>query len=151
MSMYAAIFGRNPDADLLLAMVGLTRGDVGRFRDAFAVSDEHGRRVHVYTRNGGGNREYCMPDWDEHPLYVDDYDDDFDCTYATIEFRVPDAAADVFDGMLGDDRSAPDMDERWAGMLDRLKAADPADAEVQRIQQAMEPLLKQIHDVLGSA
>jgi len=53
MSFYNLIFGENPASDVLLATLGLSRDDVGRFRDCF-VSDG---KIVVYTRNGGGNRE----------------------------------------------------------------------------------------------
>lgn len=62
MSLYNAIFGTNPVADVLLATLGLTRSDVGRFRDAF-ISDG---TIAVYTRNGGGNRS-CVHE--ENPEY----------------------------------------------------------------------------------
>jgi hypothetical protein len=53
MSMYNALHGINPMADQLLACLGLTRADVGRFRDAYVSEGT----IAVYTRNGGGNRE----------------------------------------------------------------------------------------------
>lgn len=57
MSMYNAIFGTNPFADLLLSAVGLDRSAVGRFRDCYI---EDGM-IAVYTRNGGGNRDcWCL-------------------------------------------------------------------------------------------
>ena len=47
----------------------------------------------VYTRAGGGNRDDYAREimgLQAHPLYVRDYDDPFDSTYATFVFRVPD-------------------------------------------------------------
>jgi hypothetical protein len=59
MSFYNMLHGINPMADQLLACLGLTRGDVGRFRDAY-VSEG---KIAIYTRNGGGNREcWCADD-----------------------------------------------------------------------------------------
>lgn len=63
----------------------------GRFRDAWLNSD--GMEIHIYTRNGGGNREeywYVFKILRSHPQYLRDIDDEFDSTYATIVFRVPD-------------------------------------------------------------
>lgn len=63
----------------------------GRFRDISL--NEDGTKIVLYTRNGGGNREsyeYVFEILESHPNYICDYDDDFDCTYAYIEFSVPD-------------------------------------------------------------
>lgn len=93
MSLYNMLFGMNPDADNLLALLNLTRADVGRFRDCYVAKDDDGEPIIVvHTRNGGGNREDYMPDFTDHPLYLSDADDDFDCTYADILFRVPEEA-----------------------------------------------------------
>ena len=58
MSMYNMIFGENAASDWLLALLDLTRADVGRFRDAYVTDD--GTQIAVYTRNGGGNREHWV-------------------------------------------------------------------------------------------
>ena len=39
MSLYNMLFGMNPDADNLLGLLGLTRGDVGRFRDCYLIEE----------------------------------------------------------------------------------------------------------------
>ena len=62
--MYNAIFGENPRAGALLACIGLTKADVGRYRDVW-LTDKH---IAVYTRNGGGNRECAHED---SPKYGD--------------------------------------------------------------------------------
>lgn len=62
----------------------------GRFRDIYL--NEDGTKIILFTRNGGGNREsyfYIFDILKTHPNYITDYDDDFDCTYAYIEFSVP--------------------------------------------------------------
>lgn len=87
-NMYNMIFGQNSASDVILATLGLTKGDTGRFRDCFVANGE----IAVYTRNGGGNREQYQEVIDElakHPCYLRDEDDDFDCTYATIYFSFP--------------------------------------------------------------
>lgn len=94
MSLYNMLFGRNPAARLLLAMLDLTEADVGRFRDCYLGRDEETKklRICIYTRNGGGNRdgyEAVTAKLQALPTYVKDYDDDYDCTYATYEFNVP--------------------------------------------------------------
>lgn len=93
-SLYNAMFGVNPQADLLLKMLHLD-GDkkscTGRFRDIFLNAD--GTKIILYTRNGGGNREEYQWVFDDfkklHPYYIRDWDDDFDNTFAYIEFNVP--------------------------------------------------------------
>jgi hypothetical protein len=146
MSLYNALFGANPNSDVLMRILveAQPKFNPGRFRDIYLNAD--GSRILLHTRNGGGNREhyedlthdqwtdkmrrYC--EWDDktqqwksllpncpydfdgahdpvihegaecdctgcimtyhiptHPNYVTDYDDDFDYTYATIEFTVP--------------------------------------------------------------
>jgi hypothetical protein len=63
MSMYGTLFGQNPAAGLLCAILGKRPADFGRFRDAF-VAERNGEPViAVYTRNGGGNRScFCEDD-----------------------------------------------------------------------------------------
>lgn len=88
MSLYNMLFGRNPQSDLLLAVIGLKRNDVERFRDVFAAED--GSEIHVYTRTGGGNRDdYPNQAMRERPEWISSEDDDFDCTYCTDRFKVP--------------------------------------------------------------
>jgi len=138
MSFYNMVFGKNSAAALILAALGLTQADVGRFRDAFV----RGGKIGIYTRNGGGNRE-CWQWWmDEnidtndcacpgciitkhlpaHPLYLYDEDDDFDSTYATVWFRFPDDARwRALLEALDEGPDAPSQDERWRAYLERLK------------------------------
>lgn len=89
MSLYNMLFGQNPDADALLGVLGKTKEDFQRFRDIWLREDGY---IEVYTRCGGGNREYYQSMFDEmstHPWYDRDEDDDFDCTYASIYFKIP--------------------------------------------------------------
>lgn len=103
MSLYNQLFGMNKDFAVLLGMIGFTMEDFGRFRDIYLCQD--GETVIVYTRLGGGNREGYQEVYDkvrESPLYIKDYDDKMDNTYAYIEFRVPDkykgTAKNMFEG-----------------------------------------------------
>jgi hypothetical protein len=57
MSLYNMLFGMNQQADLRLAVIGLKKNDVERFRDVSASED--GTTITVYTRTGGGNRSGC--------------------------------------------------------------------------------------------
>lgn len=100
--MYNMIFGQNALAPALLEILALTKADIGRFRDAFVSNGQ----IAIYTRLGGGNREcYCKEGIEHdcyteniqllqnHSLYVSDKDDDFDNTYATFWFRIPEEYA----------------------------------------------------------
>jgi hypothetical protein len=88
MSLYNLLFGQNWQTDLLLAVLGLKRVDVERLRDVHKSTD--GSTIEVYTRTGGGNREsYPNLTMRTKPGWRGSVDDDFDCTYCTDTFAVP--------------------------------------------------------------
>lgn len=96
MSLYNLIFGMNRDADMILALIGLKRHDIQRFRDCW-LSDDGG--ICVYTRTGGGNREdYPNTILTSSPYYIHDEDDEWDHTYANYYFRIPDEIVNDMDG-----------------------------------------------------
>ena len=100
MSLYNMVFGMNPDSGKLLEILGKTQSDFGRFRNVFM---EDGYIV-VHTRNGGGNREdyeYVFEEMSDHPWYSHDADDDFDCTYANIYFKIPEGAEQTLMALRG--------------------------------------------------
>lgn len=100
MSLYNMVFGMNPDSNKLLEVLGKTQGDFGRFRNVYM---EDGYIV-VHTRNGGGNREDYEDVFDEmseHPWYSHDADDDFDCTYANIYFKIPEGKEETMMALRG--------------------------------------------------
>lgn len=115
MSLYNIMFGENPASEAILATLGLSPTDCGRFRDCFIAKGE----IAVYTRNGGNNREDCMPDFSQHPNYLRDEDDDFDSTYATIYFSFPDTYAEELKRLDGGETFDPS--ERWLKALEALK------------------------------
>lgn len=105
MSLYNMLFGTNPAAGFLLGALELEteKYPTGRFRDIYF--EEEGNKVILYTRNGGGNREDYEDVFEalaEHPLYLTDYDDDFDSTYAYIEFKAPQSVIDFFEDVKGE-------------------------------------------------
>lgn len=90
MSLYNRLFGENEEAPILLGMLNLNKEYFSRFRDVELI--KNGTIIRVFTRTGGGNREAYIENWEKikkHELYIGDYDDDFDETYAYIEFKVP--------------------------------------------------------------
>ena len=138
MSMYQMVFGRNPGADDVLSAVGLKAEDVQRFRDAWIErTEEGGYRAAIYTRMGGGHREcFCEEYGDDapcmacrlnavlnsHPLFSHREDDDFDSTYSTLYFHLPETP----EAIAAARNAVPhpiDTDERWLMMLEALKGA----------------------------
>jgi len=96
MSLYHMLNGVTSATFFVLPMLGKHPDEYPRFRDCFLHDAEHPEfdgHIQVYTRTGGGNRESYESenaDMQEHPEFVTDFDDSFDCTYATWVFRVPD-------------------------------------------------------------
>ena len=120
----------------------------GRFRDIYLSGD--GTKIILYTRNGARNRE-CWeeegcPGWGssdykdpskhdpeclvyvnwkltQHPLYVKDYDDGFDPTYAYFEFRVPDVLEPVLDRIMRDQGGPPkNVTEKFNEVVAEMKS-----------------------------
>jgi hypothetical protein len=128
MSLYNALFGVNKVAPVLLKMLNIDQPgsefDSGRFRDIFL--NEDGTKIFLYTRNGGGNRETYQDTFDvlaTHPQYLTDYDDAFDCTYATIEFSVPKEFEDDCKSLATGDKpeSISDKFKALIGALEQAK------------------------------
>lgn len=95
MSLYNMLFGINSQTPLLLAVLGLKENDVERLRDVHASED--GKTIEIYTRTGGGNRD-SYPNMTMRKLktWQGSADDDFDSTYCTDTFSVPEKwVADV--------------------------------------------------------
>ena len=110
MSLYHMGNGANPATFLIAPMLGGHPEQLfPRFRDCFIQQREWTVRedgfpqitikegsesegIYIYTRVGGGNRESYEAEIEElqrHPDFIRDFDDDFDCTYATFVFKVP--------------------------------------------------------------
>ena len=94
MSMYNMVCGNNPCFGILARILDTVEplSEVPRFRDMYTRAEGDQLQIVLYTRTGGGNRE----EYEEqnnalaaHPLYVKDWDDDFDTTFAHFAFSVP--------------------------------------------------------------
>ncbi|HXU26266.1 MAG TPA: hypothetical protein VN698_03475, partial [Bacteroidia bacterium] len=75
--------------------------------------------LQVYTRCGGGNRESCQHVFDEiakHPLYSHNADDDYDTTYCTFFFNIPDEYKEICKDIL----DMPSTSERWKQALEAM-------------------------------
>lgn len=88
MSLYNMVHGYSPACVWIMPMLGHHEEYYPRFRDCYV---EDGK-IAIYTRVGGGNRGCGFGEEKlyKDPLFVRSYDDDFDRTYATYLFKVPD-------------------------------------------------------------
>ena len=127
MSMYNMLFGQNPASALLLSMLHITQDDVGRFRDCYLQRDPVTQklRIVVYTRNGGGNREYYAEVTEAlraHPEYSWDEEDEGDDTYTSYFFKVPESVKSVVDELAraGADKCSSG-EERFQRLLGELR------------------------------
>lgn len=149
MSLFNALFGQNSAAPELLSMLGLKTEDMGRFRDCFLKRRESGPlSIIIFTRNGGGNRsayEATTNALRAHPEYLSDFDDDFDSTYASYEFKVPlkhEARAEEL--ALGGALPAEMPMQRFHGLIERLKS-DAKDEETTRARKVGEQIMQKIN------
>ena len=99
MSLYNLLFGYNPACVTILPMLGRKQEEYPRFRDCWITEENN---IAIYTRVGGNNRN-CG--FGEEELYKDEnfirtYDNDFDNTFATYEFKVPDKWKNDFDKIM---------------------------------------------------
>ncbi len=81
----------------------------------------------------------------EHPWYIEDWDDDFDCTYATIAFFVPHKFRAAVDQLVAENPDAvpPSPRERFEAFMAKLQN-EPEDPDVRRVMKAVEPIIKAI-------
>lgn len=99
MSLYNMLMGFNPACVAILPMLGRKENEYPRFRDCFVTEEGN---IAIYTRVGGGNRN-CG--YNEEKLYEDEnfiktYDDEYDTTYGTYEFKVPEKWKADFDKII---------------------------------------------------
>jgi hypothetical protein len=148
------LFGRNPLSPFYLAILGLCPDDVGRFRDCFLQKTDEGEiRIVIYTRNGGGNRDDYAEVTEKlqaHPEYVTDFDDDFDCTYASYVFKVPARFTDTVKSIAERQDQHIDPGARFKDLLDKMQSGKDDDPAVKRAlevgKQILEPILSKLKD-----
>ena len=163
MSLYNMMFGNSPLAGITLGALNLTPNDVPRFRDAYFEADED--RLVIYTRTGGGNREYYGApdgydneeyegpfnlDLEAHPNYLFDEDDDFDSTYAYFYFSIPESFAPIFETFksLG---AGQDLNptEKFAKMIEDLESGKST-PETERALEVGKSIVEQISKAIGN-
>lgn len=162
MSMYNVMHGVHPLAGPLMHLLGIHPREFGRLRDCYLGRSESGElEIHVFTRNGGGNREHtgeCPPsetcgcdgcvmkyNVKNMPGYIRDFDDDFDGTYATIVFQIPDGMRPSLVALAESDPSAvpPCHRERFEAFMRKMND-HPDDPAVVRARESIRPLLDKI-------
>jgi hypothetical protein len=79
-----------------MPMLGRKQAEWPRFRDCWVTEEGN---IAIYTRVGGGNRNcgYGEEQLYEDPDFLKTYDDEYDTTYATYEFKVPEKWKADFD------------------------------------------------------
>lgn len=103
MSMYHLINGVNPATFLILPMLGKHPDEYPRFRDCFIADEDHPEfdgKIQVYTRTGGENRETYRAEnaeMEQTEGFITTFDDNFDSTYASWVFEVPERWRADFD------------------------------------------------------
>ncbi len=138
MSMYNMLFGEHSNAADLLRILGITEGDVPRYRSCYW----NGTHIVIHTRTGGGNRDFyeneesCRSNYPEYfdvvdanpptgpwnddlraiPGYVEDMDDDFDCTYADFLFNPPAEVAEALKQLPADISPSDQWNALWAAL-----------------------------------
>ena len=125
MSLYNMLFGKNPLSESILDVIGLKEEDCGRLRDVFVTEDE---KIAVYTRNGASNRETeyiaeAIEKMRSNKYFISDSDDDFDCTYATFYFSIP----EDFKPLAFLIRQSFSPDEMWHKKLEEIKNSNQED------------------------
>lgn len=154
MSLYNMLFGVNQLAPFLLATLNLNDSKVPRFRDCYLRDD----KIVIYTRTGGGNRDFydseesCRSNYPEyfdgedapsgpwnddlraHPNYVFDEDDDYDRTYAYFYFSYPDDYAADLKALASADKSHTPS-EQWQNLFNTLNAAIARNTPQQNSEQ----------------
>lgn len=99
MSLYNMMNGFNPACVFIMPMLGRKQDEWPRFRDCFVSQDGN---IEIYTRVGGANRGCGFGEEElyKDPNFITSYDDDFDNTYATYVFSVPERWKADFDKIV---------------------------------------------------
>ena len=170
MSLYNALFGKNPFSGVLLQMLGTTEAGIPRFRDCY--TNEEGSEIIIHTRTGGGNRDYyehadrCRANYREYfggndpdptgpwnsdlrklPGFKYDEDGDFDSTYANFHYEVPTPFREQI-ALLKNLGAVADPAARWQELLSKLRAGNTADPQMQRALTVGESIFGMLNDAM---
>jgi hypothetical protein len=114
------VFGFNDKSSFLLDILGLKAEDLPRFRDCFYDNEKN--LIILHTRTGGGNREYYELEHEklsEHPMYINDCDDSYDCTYANFYFKVPDEHVENIKKLFSDETTI-EPGQKWKNLFNEM-------------------------------
>ena len=148
MSLYNLLFGENSLSPMLLAALGVTKDQIPRYRDCYYNDGE----IVIYTRTGGGNRDYYDSPNEENttgpwnsdlrglPGFKFDEDDDFDSTYAYFHFKCPATMTEAFSVGAQDNRS---VSEKFQDLCQKLESGK-TDPQVERALEVGRNMMKQI-------
>lgn len=140
MSLYNKMFGFNHLAPAVLNELGVSfmkaTESIPRFRDAFIDKQ---KRLVIYTRTGGSNREFyehaseenegiCNDKLRELPGFLFDEDDPYDETFALFRYEILDER--VLRGIeaLEEEALSEEPADRFARVIDKMKNVDPSDS-----------------------
>ena len=140
MSLYNMLLGSNPASTILLHVLGLSAGQVPRLRNVY----QRDGKIIIYTRTGGGNRDFygseaiCRSNYPDYfdgtsdqpsgpwngdlqanPYYLEDSDDDFDSTYASFVFRYPESYQKELEALEKEDQTVVPS-EAWKLLIETL-------------------------------
>jgi len=118
----------------------------GRFRDIYL--NEDGTKIILYTRNGGGNREeywYIFKGLKTHPNYLEDYDDDYDSTYAYIEFLVPEKYRELAKA-LATGEAPKSVSNKFSEIEKEIKDMTPDELRQDKRFEPLVQILEEIND-----
>ena len=131
MSLYNALHGFEPTAQIVLAMLDLEFGNIPRFRDAYfswvnldAMTDPV---AIVLTRTGGGNRSGYVEENEAMRKvagYRSDRDDDFDSTFALFTYSVPEAVREAVETHLRDHGVPLTLKQKTDKAVESLKESE---------------------------
>jgi hypothetical protein len=160
-NMYNILHGQQPDAAVLIRMLELDNTVGLRLRDAWLNPD--GTKIIVLTRNGGGNRGHTADAYARgpscpcvgcaitfvlpqlHPDYIRDWDDDYDSTYAYVEFKVRVGYED-WCKQLATGQEMPTLKQRSDAVIAQMQQMSPAeikrDARFSKVIDAVEKLAR---------
>lgn len=131
MSLYNMLFGFNALAPVCLRILGVNPGQIPRFRDSFLRPLDGEPHIVIYTRTGGGGRDYYERCDDgpnneqlrQIPGFVKDEDDKFDCTYASFYYKIPEEFMPIIKEIVSE-MPAPDPAERWKQLFREMEAKE---------------------------
>lgn len=118
--------------------------DTGRYRDIWLQDG----KIYLFTRNGGGNREEyqgVIDDLSEHSNYIEDYDDDFDSTYATIVFSYPEHYAALLKHIEPKEKE-PSLKEKTDLAIESIGKTIPEATKDEKILKVVENLLAELRN-----